>query len=100
MLLLRIRKSFDDVVSRDNTQLTRLAQIRNTLPVITQEDVRQTAIEIGFGKVGIQFDSLIIIRQCRTIVFQHGQYVTAVIIAVHKIGSQLDDMVQVIFHMS
>ena len=61
MLLLRIGKSLDNVVGGNNTQFTRLAQIRNTLPVITQEDMCQSTIEICLGKVGVQFNCFIVI---------------------------------------
>ena len=96
MLLLRIRKSLDNVVSGNDTPLSGLAQVRNALPVVTQEDMRQPAIEIRFGEVGIQFDCLIVISQRRTIVFQHGRYIAAVIIAVNEVRSQPDDVIQII----
>ena len=60
--------------------------------------MRQATVEIGFGKVGIQSDCLVVIRQCRTVIFQQRQYIAAVIITVNKIGRQLDDMIQIIFH--
>ena len=53
MLLLRIRKTLDNIVSGNDTQFACLAQIRNSLPVIAQEDMRQATVEIGFGKVGV-----------------------------------------------
>lgn len=64
-------------------------QLINSLPVIAQEDMRQATVEIGFGKVGIQSDCLVVIRQCRTVIFQQRQYIAAVIITVNKIGRQL-----------
>ena len=98
MLLLRIRKTLDNIVSGNDTQFACLAQIRNPLSVIAQEDMRQATVEIGFGKIGIQSDCLVVIRQCRTVIFQQRQYIAAVIITVNKIGRQLDDMIQIIFH--
>ena len=60
--------------------------------------MRQPAIEIRFGEVGIQFDCLIVISQRRTIVFQHGRYIAAVIITVNEVRSQPDDVIQIILH--
>ena len=60
MLLLRIRKTLDNIVSGNDTQFACLAQIRNSLPVIAQEDMRQATVEIGFGKIGIQSDCLVL----------------------------------------
>ena len=70
MLLLRIRNSLDNIVSGNDTQFACLAHIRNPLPVIELEEMRQATVVLGFGKVGIQSDCLVVICQCRTVIFQ------------------------------
>ena len=59
MLLLRIRKTLDNIVSGNDTQFACLAQIRNPLSVIAQEDMRQATVEIGFGNILIESQYLI-----------------------------------------
>ena len=58
-------KRFDDIISRHNAQLSGFTQIGNTLLVISQEDMRQSTVEVSFSKIGIQLNRLVIVRQWR-----------------------------------
>ena len=50
MLLLRIRKTLDNIVSGNIPNSPALLKSEIPLPVIAQEDMRQATVEIGFGK--------------------------------------------------
>ena len=95
MLFFSFRKAFDDIVSREKPQLTCFTQVLYTLPVVTQENMCQAAIEISIRKFRIQLDGSVIINNCRTIVFQDRKHITSIIISIDKIRSQLNHLVQI-----
>ena len=97
-LFRQFRKPLYHVVGGDNAQFTRLAQVGNALPVVAQEDTRQSPVEIGFRKIRVQLDGLVIIRQSRPVVLQQREHVAPVVIGVDKVRCQAYDLVQVFLH--
>ena len=70
MLFALIGEALDYIVCRNNSQLSGLTQIGDTLFIIPKEYMGQPTVKVSVGKVMIQVNSLVIINQCSPIVFQ------------------------------
>ena len=90
-----ICKTFDYIISGNDTQFSGFAQIRNTQFIITQEDMSKSAVEISVSKIRIQFNSLIIICNSRPIILQHGRHIGTIIICINKIRSKINHLIQI-----
>ena len=95
MLFRLICKTFDYIISGNDTQFSGFAQIRNTQFIITQEDMSKSAVEISVSKIRIQFNSLIIICNSRPIILQHGRHIGTIIICINKIRSKINHLIQI-----
>ena len=93
MLVFAQGEAFYDVVSREKSQFSGLAQVGNSLFVVTYIYIGESAVVVSIGKARVKFYHLVIVCDGCVLVAQHGKQVGTVIVGICKVGSQLDDFV-------
>ena len=95
---LLLAEAFDDIVGRGDAEFAGLAQVGYALLFVSQVDLRQSPVVVGFGKFGIEGDGLVVVDQGGAVVVQARQQVGTVVVGIDEVGGQGDDLVEVGAH--
>ena len=88
--LLLIAKPLDNVVSSYDAQLAGLTEVGNAFVVPTEIDIHQSAVVVGFGKIGVTLDGRGVIDKGGLEILTATPHIGPVVIGIGKVGSQGD----------